>query len=736
MIGIRNQGTPQTATEFNKSLADYQMNGHFCRTMIRSYLRFFCSWLLLIILAAIPRSISAAPAPVTHEDLWLMKRVGTPEPSPDGRWVVFAVVEPAYEEKEERANLWIVPADGSSTPRRLTAGKGKESSPAWSPDSSRIAFVTRREGDESAQVYLIDIHGGEARRISQSVHGARRPVWSPDGRWILFQSSSYRDAVDEEQNRKMLEERKKVRSKVRIYDGFPIRRWDKWLDDQQSRILVLSPEGKGAARDLLGGSKLAAEPGFRGAGDEGSGDSLQPVWAPDSKSVVFVASTNFHTAAFNQPSFDLYQVGLDEKEPRRLTSGTLDVSQPAFAPDGRHLCFVSNLETANSYYGLQRIFVAPWPWNGKWQPLTAEFDRSIEAFDFSADGKSVLFTAEDEGHVRVWSMPVSGGQAQLVVNAPQGTWGAPRTAKKSGQSALFATWGAAHRPVEIHRADPSNGKRQALTAFNEEKLSGLDLPPLSGFWTTNKSGRRIYSLLVYPPAFDERKKYPLLVMIHGGHASMNRDAMSLRWNVHLLTRPGYVMVLPDYVGSTGYGEKFTLDILGDPLRGPADDINAVADEAIRRFGFVDGSRQAAAGASYGGHLVNWLEATTTRYKCLIGHAGLASLYAQWSTSDMVYHRELMMGTPFWANQKLWGEHSPASYADQFKTPLMLSIGESDYRVPLNNVLEMWTLIQRQKVPGRLLVWPDENHWILKGENSRVFYKEVHSWLEKWLGPSN
>jgi len=224
-----------------------------------------------------------------------------------------------------------------------------------------------------------------------------------------------------------------------------------------------------------------------------------------------------------------------------------------------------------------------------------------------------------------------------------------------------------------------------------------------------------------------------LVLIHGGHANMWRDSITRRWNYHLLAQPGYVVLLTDYLGSTGYGERFTRDILGDPLRGPAEDINAAADEAIRRFPFIDGSRQAAGGASYGGHLANWLEATSRRYKCLISHAGLASLYSQWATSDSIYHREVMMGTPFWEKPNAWLDQSPATYAKDFKTPMLLSVGESDFRVPLNNVLEMWSLLQRQGVPGRLLVWPDENHWILKGENSRVFYREVHQWLAHWLG---
>jgi dipeptidyl aminopeptidase/acylaminoacyl peptidase len=265
-----------------------------------------------------------------------------------------------------------------------------------------------------------------------------------------------------------------------------------------------------------------------------------------------------------------------------------------------------------------------------------------------------------------------------------------------------------------------------------EAAAALPWAPLDEFWFTNAKGRRVHSFVVRPPGFDPARKYPLLVLIHGGHASMWRDSITLRWNYHLLASPGYVVLLTDYRGSTGYGEAFTLDILGDPLRGPAADVNHAADEAIRRFPFIDATRQAAGGASYGGHLANWLEATTTRYRCLVSHAGLASLASQWATSDSIHHRELMMGAPFWEKPDAWREHSPISHAKSFRTPMLLSVGENDYRVPVNNALEMYAVLSRTKVPARLLVWPDENHWILKGENSRVFYREVHDWLARWL----
>ena len=241
-------------------------------------------------------------------------------------------------------------------------------------------------------------------------------------------------------------------------------------------------------------------------------------------------------------------------------------------------------------------------------------------------------------------------------------------------------------------------------------------------------------MLVRPAGFDPKRRYPLFVVIHGGPATMWRDQFVIRWNYHLLARAGYVVLLTDYSGSTGYGEAFARAIERDPLEGPADEINAAADEAIRRYPFIDGARQCAGGASYGGHLANWLQASTTRYRCLVSHAGLVDLETQWGTSDAVYHRELMIGGPPWAGDPLWRAQSPITYAEKFHTPVLLSVGEHDFRVPLNNTLEYWTALKRQQVPSRLLVFPEANHWILRGEDSRYFYQEVAAWLEKYLGP--
>ncbi len=686
------------------------------------------SRLTLIALILSVTAYAQAKRPITHEDVWLMKRVGAPAPSPNGRWVVFPVIEPAYDEKDQVTDLWLVPADGSAKSRRLTATKGGESGAAWSPDSRRIAFSARREGDEVAQIYVIDLEGGEAVRATNLSTGARGPQFSPDGRMVLFQSSVYPGALNEDDNKRIANERKNRKYNARVYEGFPIRNWDRWLTDLQTHVFVQSLEPGAKPKDLLAGTKLVAGTGFAGATTSG-GDDLQPVWAPDSQSIVFVAMANRNTAAYSETNTHLYQVAVNGGEPKQLTAGKDSHSQPKFGPAGDALYCSINPST-DKVYNLDRIASFGWPNPGERKLLTAGFDRSPSSYVIGRNG-TLYFLAEDSGHEKLYQ--IQNGKVEPLIDLTGGVYTSLAMPSKSpNQVALFANWESAVNPAEVVRISPGAKQHKALTEFNVERASQIDWLPLREFWFTSRRGKKIHSFLALPPNFDENKKYPILNFIHGGPHTMTRDQFFLRWNYHLLAQPGYVILMSDYTGSTGYGEKFAQEIQLDPLKGPGEELNEAADEAIKRFKFIDGSRQAAGGASYGGHLANWLQATTTRYKCLISHAGLVNLESQWATSDTIYSRELNNGGPVWEQGPVWREQNPIRHAPKFKTPMLITIGENDFRVPLNNSLENWSLHQRLRIPSKLIVFPEENHWILKGENSRFFYSEVHAWLKRWL----
>jgi dipeptidyl aminopeptidase/acylaminoacyl peptidase len=666
--------------------------------------------------------------PITHEVLWQLPRVGTPAVSPDGKWVVFSVLEPAYDSKQQTSDLWIVAADGSGEPARLTATKAAESGVAWSPDSRRIAFVTKREGDEESQLYTLNITGGEATRVTNVVTGAAAPQWRPDGRALLFTSLVYPGARDDADNKRMAEERKNRKYSVRTFETYPVRRWDRWFDERQLHVLVQPLDAGAKAVDLLAGTALVQNAGYGGR-DLDTGEELDAVWAPDGRSVVFAATTNRNQAVSATVHTHLYQIPAGGGEPRQLTSGNASYDHPTFAADGRTLYF-STTDDHDQIYSLTRVAAASWPWSGQPRILTAAFDRSVSTWALSSDGRTLYLTAEDEGLEKVYSMPAGGGQVSLLVAPERGVY--TNLVSSTGAPTLVANWGSSIEPSEIVRIDPATKTHRRLTSFAVERAAAIDWRPLQHFTFNSSRGRRIHSMIALPANFDPARKYPLLVLIHGGFANMWRDAITLRWNYHLLARPGYVVLMTNYTGSTGFGEQFARAIKLDPFAGPASEINEAADAAISRFPFIDGTRQAAAGASYGGHLANWLEGTTTRYKALISHAGLVNSEAQWGTSDDNYGRELMAGGPPWLQTPTWREQNPIRHAANFKTPMLLSIGENDFRVPINNTLEMWSALQRMKVPGRLLVWPNANHWITHGEDSRHFYEEVHSWLGRWL----
>ena len=672
-----------------------------------------------------------APRPITHEDVWLMKRPGALAASPDGRWFVVAVTEPSYEDDQRRSDLWIVPSGGGAAPRRLTTGRGSEGDPVFSADSTRLAFSARREDDESAQIYVLDLAGGEAQRVTSWPGGAKSPRFSPDGRTLLFVGHTHPGAVTDEDNRKAAAERKARKYNVRAYDSFPIRHWDRWLDELRPSLLVQPLDGASPARDLLAGSKLRNDRGFGGRlGNEG--ETIEAAWTPDGSGVVFAAATNRHEAARAEVNVSLWHVKLAGGEPQRLTGDGGDYSSPDFTRDGKLLLAKVQPASDQWVYTAWRLVRWSWPSLDGRQVLTADFDESVVQYLPAPDNRRAFFLAERAGHDQLFEVTLAGGKVTELGKLEAGTYSRIAVGGTASSPTMAAIWSSATSPHELGRVDIASGRWSRLSTFNAERAAAIDWQPAEQFWFTSSRGKRIHSLLVKPPGFDPSRKYPLFVLIHGGPHGMWKDDFIFRWNYHLLAQPGYVVLLTNYSGSTGFGEEFARSIQGDPLEGPANEINEAAEEAIKRHAFIDGTRQAAGGASYGGHLVNWLAVTTDRYRALVSHAGLFDLRSQWTTSDVVYSRERNIGGPAWEALPLWRDQSPFYRSEKLRTPILLTYGEKDYRVPLNNALEFWTVLQRQDVPSRLVVFPDENHWVLKGENSRYFYAEVQGWLAKYL----
>jgi dipeptidyl aminopeptidase/acylaminoacyl peptidase len=681
---------------------------------------------------AAPAQTAPARKPITHEALWMMKRVGAPAVSPDGKWVVYSVLEPSYETDKAVSDLWLVPADGQKPPRRLTNTKAAEEDVAWSPDSASVAFSSKREGDDVEQIYILDIaQSGEARRLTNISTGAKSPKWRPDGKAILFESRVYPNALDDDANKKIAAERKERKYNVRVYEHFPVRYWNQWLDDRQPTILVQSIEPGSHPKDILSPSALARTSGFSGPETEAS-FTLAPLWSPDGREVVFTATTEHWNAAFAYVGYHLYRMPADgSAEPTIVSPAAGEYETAAFSPNGKALYF-RYLPLDNEIYHLPRLYRVPWPAGGASQLVTRDFDRETARYALTPDSKLVYMLVPEAGKENLYRVAAEGGKPALVIEPATGGYTSLDIPFKAAKPVLIAGYGSSVSPTEIVRIDPASRSHHNLTEVDTAAAAAIDWSPPQHFSFQSSKGRAIHSMVVLPPAFDPAKKYPMLVLIHGGAASNNPDQIGLRWNYHLLAVPGYVVLMTDYTGSTSFGEKFAQAIKLDPLKTPGDEINQAVDEAIKRYPFVDGSRLCAAGASYGGHLANWIEATTTRYKCIISHAGEVDLVTQWGISDGIYGRELTNGGPPWEGSAIWRDQSPITYAANWKTPMLLSIGERDYRVPLGNTLENWSVLQRMHVPSRLLVWPDAWHWITKPEDSRHFYEEVQKWLATYL----
>ena len=668
---------------------------------------------------------------ITHEDVWLLKRVGEPAVSPDGKWAVFSVIEPDYDPAKQVSDLWIVPTDGSTPPRRLTTTKAPESGVAWSPDSSKIAFSTRREADESAQVYALPLTGGEAYRVTNVSAGAASPRWRPDGKAILFESMVYPGAKNEEENKKAAADHKARKWNARVFDTFPVRYWNAWLDDRRAHVFVQELGEGGNTYDLLAGSQLAASPGFSGLSDPlGGGEQLESVWSPDGTEVVFAAFVNRNEMMYAEVESQLFRVKFRGGEPTAISSRGQSLSSPKFSPNGKYLFAQHQRKaTKDRLYSLTRLARYSWPDAGQMTLVTADWDRSVSSFNPTPDSEAVLLEAEDDGFDKLFRVPASGGRPETMFEVKEGGFTGPIPAP----GVIVARHGASTQPPEIVTVTPGRGIDKRLTSFNAARLAQLDLPEPIHFWFTAKNGKKIHNLLVPPPGLDPSKKYPLVVFPHGGPNSMSKDSFTTRWNYHLLTSPGYVLLMTNYTGSTGFGEKFADDIERDVLRGPGRELLEAVDEAGKRYPYIDLTRQAAAGASYGGYLMNWFNGQTNQFKCMVNHAGAVNNESQYGINDGGLERELRMGAPIWEFGKgQWNDQSPIRYSQNWKTPMLITQGELDFRVPLNESMTTYKILLRRKVSARIVFFPEEGHWILRGENSRKHMDEVLAWLKQWL----
>jgi dipeptidyl aminopeptidase/acylaminoacyl peptidase len=671
--------------------------------------------LLFVLLILGHTSLAQKPA-MSHESMWMLKKIGTPAISPSGKWVIYSRTETSYNTEEQTTDLWLAAADGSAEPRKITNSKGGEENYFWHPSANQIFFTAKREGDDVAQLYRLNLDlGGEAQRLTSLSTGIATPKISSDGRLIAFTSRVFATAFTDSLSKKMADEKKKIKTKARVYTSFPIRYWDSWLDDKQSHIYVmdLSVE-KPTPVNVFSKIGLVEAKGFQ----LGSF-----AFSPDASQIVFTATTEYNTTAYQSANSHLYAVPISGGPENRLSQDPTDYSSFQFSEDGKYLIAAGHMN-GNKIYYLEHLYRFAWPSMEARSELAPGLDRPIN--DWEVSGNSIFASIEDQGVDRAIQISIENG---TYTNLMGGEAGSVTGLSVAGNSIAY-TYQHLAAPAEVYIWNA--GKSVAISKANDASLAKLDLPKPEVFWTKSSRGKMIRSVILRPAGFDASKKYPLFVLMHGGPASSFKDVFSYRWNPYVLGAPGYVIVMTDYTGSVGYGEKFAQDIQLDPFKGPGNEILEAAADAMKQYSFIDASRQAAGGASYGGHLANWMQATTSHFKCLISHAGLVNSESQWGTSDVIWGRELMNGGAPWVPTKTWKEQNPMRFAANFKTPMLLTVGENDFRVPINNTLENWSIHQRLQIPSKLIVFPGENHWILNPDNSKFHYQEVGNWLATYL----
>jgi dipeptidyl aminopeptidase/acylaminoacyl peptidase len=650
----------------------------------------------------------------TAETMWQMQRIGTFDVSPDGKWAVFPLSTYDIKENTTSTDLHLVNL-GDGTTRQLTY-TGKDNSPVWSPDGNRIAFVSRRD-NAAGQIYLLDIaNGGEAQKITDLPVGVFSIKWFPAGDRIAFGANILPEYNgDFALLKKLIEEKKESKVTAKVTENTMFRFWDKWLTDGYFPRLFSVNLADKKVTDLM--------PNTSNYFNMMGGVSFDI--SPDGNQIA--VSMNTTEVPFDVLNYDIYLLSADG-------SGTLNNitpdnpasdSNPVYSPDGQSI-----------YYGKQEIYhfyadnvdIVRYQLNNQTHTnLTSETDLSASNWMFSADGKTIFFMAELNSRTAIFSIPAQGGRHTRIFD--QGTSGNIRIGGQAKDHIIFSQHNI-NLPTEIFSIDTRGRNLKQLTRVNDEIVSDLKFGKVEDVTFKGANDADIQMFIVYPPDFDPSKKYPLVLMIHGGPHGVFGDNWHYRWNAHLFAAPGYVVALPNFHGSTSFGQDFAMSIHGRHADLAYEDIMKGTDYLIGR-GFVDETKMAATGGSYGGYMVSWIAGHTDRFAALVNHAGVYDLHLQFA-SDYAGNRGYQYGGTPWENFDVLNSQNPSQFAANFKTPMLVIHGEQDFRVPVAHGFLVYGIYKSMGLEARLVYYPNENHWILSPQNSIYWYEELHNWLERFL----
>ncbi|MBI3840115.1 MAG: S9 family peptidase [Planctomycetia bacterium] len=678
--------------------------------------------LVPLLLGSLLPMASAAPTarPLSFDDFFALRRISDPQISPDGRAVAYVVTTVDMAKNATNSTIWLAPTDGGA-PRQLTGGPKHDRHPRFSPDSRRILFESDRSGE--SQLWVIDLAGGEARQLTTIATEAKTGIWSPDGKWIAFVSAVYPEYSDKPYaesnaaNKQRKEEIEKNPVKARVFTKLFYRHWDSWVEDKRQHLFVLAAEG-GEPRDVTPGDR----DGYPTSSTFSSGDDF--TFSPDSGSLVYTAPPVRDEAW--STNHDLYRVPIGGGTAENLTVGNAAADCcPRFSPDGKWLAY--RAQKRPGYEADRWELMVMRATGGAARSITSQVDRSIDAFVWS-DSDTIYCTAEQNAAAPLFKLSVKDGKFAEIAAA--GTHSAPSINADGRRLAYMRAM--LTQPAEVMLID-LQGQARNLSQANTARLAELDLPKPESVTVKGAGGASMQMWILKPPGFDATKKWPLAFLVHGGPQGAWEDSWSNRWNAELWAAQGYVVAMPNPRGSTGFGQVYVDAISGDWGGKCFDDLMAGL-AYLEKLPYVDTARMGAAGASFGGYMMNWFEGHTTKFKTLIAHCGVYNFDSMYASTDELWFDEWEHGGPPWGNRESYEKHSPHRFAQNFKTPMLIIHNDLDFRVPINEGFQIFTTLQRLGVPTKMINFPDEGHWVAKPANSAFWHREVFDWLAKYVPP--
>lgn len=660
-------------------------------------------------------SITATDArPITFDDFIRIKRISDPQISPQGDQIAFVITAMDKDKNTSNSDIWIQPAKGGK-PWQLTSSPKADFNPRWSPDGKKIAFISTRKG--IPQVWMIDSRGGEAYPLTDISTGASGVIWSPQGDHLAFLSSVYPDCADDDCNRKRNEEKKKSLVKAQIFDELLFRHWNAWRDSTRSHVFV-TPADEGKARDL--------SPGDFDVPPISLGSSHDYTFSPDGKEMCFVRNTDPELRLGLGTNNDLFISSIEGGDIIKITENRANDNSPHYSPDGRYIAYRAMRRPG---FEADRYCLMLYDRKTKHiTNLTEKLDASVAEIIWSLESSDIYITFGEKGRTVLARVSIADQVVERILNNHTIS---SLQLFPSGKRLVFLKQGI-HAPSELYVFDVASKSLDPLTRINGPLLEELAMNPAEEFWFEGAEGDKVHGYLLKPPQFEPDKKYPLVMLIHGGPQGAWHDNFHYRWNAQMFASPGYVVAMINFHGSTGYGQDFTDSISGDWGGRPFKDIMLGLDYLLSHYDFMDKDKVGAAGASYGGYMINWIEGHTNRFNCLISHAGVFDLRSMFGGTEELWFPEWeFQGTP-WTNPDQYKKWSPSFYVQNFKTPCLVIHGQYDFRLPVTQGFQFFTALQRMHVPSKLLYFPDEGHFVTKPQNAQLWWKTMHEWLAEYL----